>query len=305
MISIVVCSVNEHYFLSLQQNIADTIGVPYEIIRIDNRNNAYSICSAYNEGAAKAIFELICFAHEDIVFRTQNWGNKVINIFNEHARLGLLGIAGTTYKSAVPSGWAEAEERKFINLIQRYKYAPQKELHLYNNPQNNRYVRTVCVDGVWMCTRKKITDTISFDQKTFTGFHCYDLDFSLTVHQLYDVAVSFDILIEHFSEGYHDKQWVAETLKLHEKWQNTLPVSIDRIPVKIQRKEETATLTGFFYTMLENRYPATQLLTMLAARKQNRFVYKKSIFMLQISVLKNTIRSYLKSFLPGIHTIQD
>lgn len=303
MISIVVCSVNEHYFLSLQQNIADTIGVPYEMIRIDNRKNTYSICSAYNEGAAKAKFELVCFAHEDIIFRTHNWGNKVISIFNEHTRLGLLGVAGTTYKSAVPSGWAEAEERKYINLIQRYKYAQQSELHVYNNPQNKSYIKTVCVDGVWMCTRKKIIATLPFDQKTFTGFHCYDLDFSLSVNQQYDVAVSFEILIEHFSEGYHDKQWVADTLKLHEKWQNALPVSIDRIHAQIQRNEETATLTGFFYTMLESGYSARQMLTMLAARKQNRFVSKKSIFILNFTVLKKIVKSYLKSHIPDTHTI--
>ena len=37
MVSIIICSVSPHLLKDLQQNIAQTIGVEYEIIAIDNR----------------------------------------------------------------------------------------------------------------------------------------------------------------------------------------------------------------------------------------------------------------------------
>ena len=39
MVSIIICSVSPHLLKKLQQNIAQTIGVEYEIIAIDNREN--------------------------------------------------------------------------------------------------------------------------------------------------------------------------------------------------------------------------------------------------------------------------
>ena len=50
MVSIIICSVSPLLLEDLKQNIAQTIGVEYEIIAIDNREKRWPIAKAYNYG---------------------------------------------------------------------------------------------------------------------------------------------------------------------------------------------------------------------------------------------------------------
>ncbi len=50
MISIIICSRDADYLRKVSENVAATIGVPYEIQAIDNSKGAYGICEAYNLG---------------------------------------------------------------------------------------------------------------------------------------------------------------------------------------------------------------------------------------------------------------
>lgn len=54
MVSIIICSVSPLLLEDLKQNIAQTIGVEYEIIAIDNREKRWPIAKAYNYGAQQA-----------------------------------------------------------------------------------------------------------------------------------------------------------------------------------------------------------------------------------------------------------
>ncbi|MFX4377337.1 glycosyltransferase, partial [Acinetobacter baumannii] len=74
----------------------------------DNSANRYSICSAYNEGAEKAKYDNLCFVHEDVVFRTNNWGQIALT---EVKKFDLLGVAGSNYKSKAISGWASGSAK--------------------------------------------------------------------------------------------------------------------------------------------------------------------------------------------------
>ena len=89
----------------VQQNITDTIGVPWEAIIIDNTISPKGITQVYNKAAAQAKFDILCFVHEDVLFTTQNWGETLINTFKADNRVGLIGVAGSKYKSKLPSGW--------------------------------------------------------------------------------------------------------------------------------------------------------------------------------------------------------
>jgi hypothetical protein len=61
-----------------------------------------------------------------------------------------------------------------------------------------------------------------FDEE-LPGFHLYDIDFSLRVGQRYKVAVSYDIIIEHFSEGAFSNEWLISNIKYHNKG-NKIPL---------------------------------------------------------------------------------
>ncbi len=77
-----------------------------------------------------------------------------------------------------------------------------------------------------MCIRKSLFDDglIRFDDKTFDGFHCYDIDICLQVRKAgFDVAVVSDVLAEHLSYGSQNKQWLMASEKLEKKWHDYLP----------------------------------------------------------------------------------
>lgn len=234
MISIVICSANEEELAQVSENIGNTVGIAYEIIAIDNRTAGRGICEVYNEGAMRARFDILCFMHEDIELRTAGWGAKVLDIFNQNPQLGLLGIAGGGYKSLAPSSWynyfLQENGGFYANLVQGYRHTGRKETVEYKNPRNEPLSRVACIDGCWMCTRREVVRQLPFDEQLLKGFHGYDLDFSIAVNQRYEVAVTFEVLLKHFSEGNFNQTWRTQILKVHKKWPHVLPLNIDGLP---------------------------------------------------------------------------
>ncbi len=124
MLSIIICSVDSDQRNQLMQNIQETVGIPYEILAIENKVNPRGISAVYNEGVRCARFEQICFVHEDVRFFTVNWGSILLDLFKD-TELGLVGVAGAAHKPKLPSGWgAEGLADRFvkINLIQHFKW---------------------------------------------------------------------------------------------------------------------------------------------------------------------------------------
>jgi hypothetical protein len=226
MISIIVCSVNEKFFKTFSENVSRTIGLPYEIIKMEN---AVSICKAYNEGALKAKYPYICFAHEDVDIKTDSWGTKIINHFEMNGDCGLLGIAGCIYKTKMIAWWSHSRilnvETKRINVIQDYKYNQKrlKETFLLN-PFNESRSEVTNLDGVFLATTKDVWESNKFDEKLLTGFHGYDVDFSLQIGRLKKMYVIYDVVMEHFSEGNFDCACLLDYFKVHKKWKKNLPL---------------------------------------------------------------------------------
>lgn len=243
MISLIICSRDKQKLQEVIKSAENTIGVAYEVIVIDNSEGKYSIFQAYNEGIRNSSGDMLCFMHEDITFKTNDWGQKIAVIFEENSNIGLIGIAGSSYKSRVPTHWSFPDalaKTSYINIIQHYK--DNKIIHHYNNPRQENFSQVVAVDGVWFCARKDVFNKISFDDRTFFNFHGYDVDFSLSVNKCYRVVVTFDILIEHLSPGNFNKTWLSETIKLHAKWCDNLPVDLEILTKQEQYLEEKKAL---------------------------------------------------------------
>jgi len=233
MISCIVCSHNDFFFHQLCENIKKTIGVPYEIIKIENLNKSRGICAAYNKGAVQSLYPYLCFVHEDVLFETKNWGKNACSHFENDSSLGLIGIAGCKVKSEIISTWYRSGKYEFILNRYNYRQSTKDDLSkstLMNlNPLNETISQVVCLDGVFLFTSRKVWQMIKFDESLLNHFHGYDLDFSIAATQKFKVAVVYDILLTHFSEGNLDKIWVQEAFKVHKKWKNYLPISIDKI----------------------------------------------------------------------------
>ncbi|MDQ6812944.1 MAG: glycosyltransferase family protein [Bacteroidota bacterium] len=230
MISIIVSSYKEEYFERLKKNISETIGVSYEIIRIWNPNSI-GICEAYNRGASQAVYPYLCFCHEDMVFNTTNWGTIAVEHFNINLDLGLIGVAGSAYKPYMLSGWGSAwgSQSIYYYLNQADQVAKRTEEVRINIKEGIYLNQTVTVDGCFLFTTRKVYSEITFDDRTFKGYHCYDVDYSIQVGLKYKVGVISNILITHLSLGSYDYTWLEDTVQLHKKWKKKLPLKVGSI----------------------------------------------------------------------------
>jgi glycosyltransferase involved in cell wall biosynthesis len=257
MISIIVCSLNPSLNGALLENIRNTVGVPYEVICVDNSAGKYSIFEAYNYGASRATSDLLCFMHEDILFHTGDWGRIVAGKLADK-EVGVIGVAGAVYKSASPSPWwiSDLEDQtayQRFNLLQHFSTGIKRQNA--RGTDEDLWDEVVVLDGVWLCCRKDIWLETPFDSQKYNGFHFYDLDFSLAVHTRgFRNFVSREILLEHFSAGNMDKNWIRGAEIFHEKWRKTLPQSVGEIPAGEIKGLELSAARNFLRILTYNRH---------------------------------------------------
>lgn len=227
MISIIISSYQPKYYFALEKNIAETVGVPYEIIKIENPGS-FSISEAYNTGASKAQGGNLLFLHEDILFHTRDWGKNLIKHLS-NPEVGVVGIAGSNYVPHAPSGWfIKNDKYQFYNFIQNSK--EQDAARLLTN-----LIRTenpaFAVDGVFLAITKSKFKEFGFST-SLKGFHAYDLDFSLRVAGRYRNIVVGNILLEHFSMGHPAEDWLDATIsvrrKIRSKFNRTIDIQVEK-----------------------------------------------------------------------------
>ncbi|MBB4803655.1 glycosyltransferase involved in cell wall biosynthesis [Flavobacterium nitrogenifigens] len=222
MISLIICSRSKDISHNLNENIQTTVGCEYELIVIDNSANQYSIFEAYNFGLKKSRYDFVCFLHDDILIHSSNWGELLVETFRENKEIGLIGVAGSLIKTKMPSGWWNSpQEKKAIHLIQHSNKLVEKWDYGF---ENNSWIEVAAIDGVFMMMRKDAN--IQFNSK-MKGFHNYDLNISFEYRKNgYKVMVTNKILVEHFSIGTINKDWVDSTFKVHKIYKNILPLVI-------------------------------------------------------------------------------
>lgn len=223
MLSIIICSRNAKIPEELERNIQETVSADFEFVIINNAAKELSIFEAYNNGIAKSQGDILVFLHDDVLFKTTGWGEILEDIFSKNADLGLLGIAGSTIKTKMPSLWWTSTGKIIIRIIQHHKNGRPMEIK-NSGFSNSDLVEVAVIDGVFMAMRRD--ERIAFDSK-LTGFHNYDLDLSLKQHLLLKkVCVTNNILIEHFSGGTIDREWYISASHFHKINHFQLPIII-------------------------------------------------------------------------------
>jgi hypothetical protein len=271
MISIIISSARPQLLQQAKANIANTIGVPFELLTYNNGNAEKGICEIYNQGARDAQYSILCYMHEDLEIKTQNWGNLVLDIFNAHHDLGVVGVAGSSYKSYAPAAWNPTPgDNTFVscNYIQSFKQKNVASVHYESNIAAARTAEVICVDGMWFCTPKHVALLHPFDQVLLKGFHCYDIDYCLSLFGKYKVFVTSDVLLEHFSEGHYDCSWLQDTLSIHEKWQQKLPLSLAESSAKAKLKVEKTAYKYLIKKFVECRHPKDSIITLLSTHRR-------------------------------------
>lgn len=295
MISIIICSKKPELASRLSDNICQTIGIKYEVITIKNEDGKLSICQAYNIGASKAQYKYLCFVHEDILFHTDNWGQLLLDHFH-NSKARLIGILGCVIKTQVPSStYIPQSNLNRHNQLQRY---PNGNLvHCYENPLNEEVSKVAILDGMFMaCTRKSWQETY-FSDDYLTGFHGYDIDFSLKNDLLGSNVVVYDILIEHSSFGNYNMQWIDSQLLMHNKWNKIASVNTTAVGEKEILLAEMMATKELLRVLINNNYLKRYQLKLLVKLMIAKQYDSLSLFFIRKVILGNFLDLRLKRLL--------
>lgn len=199
MLSIITSSYNPSYYVHFERNIERTCGVVYEIIKIENPG-IMGLCEAYNLGGSKANYDKLLFIHEDVEFTTKNWGQILCDTL-KNDNIGVVGVAGSNYVTHPPNPFWVLPNNIFLNLIQ---YDGENLIREYKIDKDEQ---VFSLDGVFLAVRKDVFEEFRFNPH-LSGFHGYDLDFSVRVSSKYHNLVTSKIMLKHFSQGKADQNWM-------------------------------------------------------------------------------------------------
>lgn len=239
MLSIIVCSVDPGRLKKLTESIEQTTGNDYELLVYVN-GDGKGLCEIYNEFAARAKNEYLCFVHEDVLFHTTRWDEKIIQHL-KNKDTGVIGVMGGRYKSAFGLGWSDG--RTGMHRF-NFKNGAHGGTHLFYNPADENKSEVVCLDGAFLCCTKQTWINCPFDENTLTGFHFYDMDFCMQSHASgLKNYVIYDVLIEHFSEGNRDEGFLKDSFLFADKWKEQLPSFLGTLS-----RNEISNLEGYALT---------------------------------------------------------
>lgn len=220
MLSIIVCYVNEDQLEKLRSNIAQTIGngVEYEVIAENNSRLKRPIAEVYNTCASRARYQYLLFIHEDAGFVSTDWYAPIAERLSKK-ECGVIGFAGAQGMYNCPGSWFADPA-----LIAVYMEQSGNQQSVKACPERP-WVNVVAVDGYAMFVRREVWQIYPFDEKNLSGFHCYDVDFSLCIARHYRNYVCGCVLTYHNSKGNYDEKWIEQTLNIYDsKWRDMLPM---------------------------------------------------------------------------------
>ncbi|WP_454871091.1 glycosyltransferase [Priestia megaterium] len=125
-----------------------------------------SLTSGYNYAMNKTDAKYKVYLHQDVYILNNNFILDILNLFKNHPKLGLLGVAGA--KTIPESGiWWESEEK--YGKVQE-SHTGQMSLLQFGEVEND-FESIMAVDGLIMITQYDIL----WRADLFKGWHFYDL----------------------------------------------------------------------------------------------------------------------------------
>ena len=202
MISVIFCSIDSSKAKSIERHYKELLkDQKYEIICI---RDARSLAEAFNRGIDRASGDILIFSHDDIEFLNPKvWFSRLAGHL-DHA--DVVGVAGT--KRLVGGAWAQAgPPYNFGKVAENDGQKAKYHVLMFSTPAP-LVMGIQAVDGCFMAVRRSVIQELRFDERTFDGFHCYDIDFTFSAYSMgFKVAVATDLAILHASSGRFDPNW--------------------------------------------------------------------------------------------------
>ena len=190
-----------------------------EVIQYVN-DGEFGLTELYNRALKETTNDIVVFCHDDIIFETKNWGNKILKHFKRNPNYGILGKAGSKYLPKSGCWWDNGMTEAVGQV--HHQNQGKKWLSKYNEFFGNKIEDTIIVDGLFFIVNKGNIKS-NFDED-IKGFHFYEIDFCFN-NFLNDVKVGVisDIAITHLSIGQTNEQWESNKQQFVDKHKDNLP----------------------------------------------------------------------------------
>jgi len=132
------------------------------------------------------------------------------------SRFDMVGLAGTT-RLAYPM-WVQSGPPYIFGQVAHTSgtkdWPAPYRLEIYGAPAGAIY-GIQAMDGLFLAMRREVLARVTFDEKTFDGFHCYDLDFTFCAYLAgFKLAVICDMPALHDSTGNFSSDAWRQTAQL-------------------------------------------------------------------------------------------
>jgi hypothetical protein len=213
-----------------KEHLIKSSGLHKNIEVIEIINNGESLTSCYKRALAQAKNNYVVFCHDDLSVETNQWGNKLLKLFNKNPEYGIIGVAGTKYMSETGRWWDD--KHKMYGRV-AHTHEGKTWLSSYSGDLGQELEEVVVVDGVFFAVDK--TKLKKDFNETVEGFHFYDVNFCFENYlEGVKIGVTTVIRINHKSIGATNDEWEKNRVNFSEKFKEQLPVSVK----KVLRKNE-------------------------------------------------------------------
>jgi hypothetical protein len=194
--------------------------IPYE------NDGSLSLTAAYNDiWECAEIFKdaVFVFIHDDIHFKTNNWGRTLLDLFNQHD-MDIIGVAGTAVLHQ-HGAWLldknfefDSESKDIWGKVWQLNQNGEEFVFDITTPAKKckTLQPVVTIDGLFIAFNP---ETCSRFDEDFQSFHFYDISFcAKNFSQGRKIAVTETIQILHESNGSADELWQENRLKFCQKY---------------------------------------------------------------------------------------
>ena len=211
MISVIVCSHRPSRFARTAEVYGRALaGARHEIVGI---HDARSLCEGYNRGLRASRGEVLVLSHDDVDLLAPDFLARLVDALQ---RFDVVGPVGATRLAGPAWGWAGHPD--VHGWIAHRPGGTGDWRPAFWSPWP-RVSDAVVLDGALIAGRRHAFEAVRFDDATFDGFHCYDVDFSWRASRAgFSLGVCGDLCLVHESVGGFDAKWRAYADRLVAKF---------------------------------------------------------------------------------------
>ena len=184
--------------------------------------DARSLSEGYNRGFRQTSGEIVIFSHDDIEIISDDFAKRLLGHLETH---DVVGVAGTS--KLIGPLWITSGPPHIHGVVAHLSKTGGYQLLLYGPPTDTAQA----LDGLFFAMRRKVCETVQFDEEIFDGFHSYDLDFTFRLfEQGFKLKVCADILLVHDSFGSYDAIFADYAARFEQKFRGHMPFDANARP---------------------------------------------------------------------------